>query len=906
MTTRLGSVTFGNKKPRKAPRQRSASPAAAATTVPPAGAAAPSTADAAQAASPTANTPAQPNLLGFVCPAVVQAMGTSTIPVLLAAWKSLKLVDKKARELKIPMPDLEGREFGAGDEAMHAIAYFDSLGQMCNLRTQSEPIEGWTTDVDAGHSERMITKFWDAQIRHMIYKKHRANNEKPAMMKAITKYSIGGWQLQTSKAANRTLQVPWILKCDTAGTWPFHFEHWLEEKGVKIEDVADTLKSTSKGKIALGALVTNVVSTAMRRIRAIIPGAGLTGGEDDVMSNSEFGSTAGGDDEMSNSASEKSDGTMSNSSAGSQGSNKGKGKRDVKLQHKAFGVAGQKRTPLQMLNAVEENIRWWTPQKGDTGVDDFQLVQYDGGEIHHYTVLSSKVEHGKGIWTVGLIGTEQTRNWDARQMAHALEAAQIDKEGTGNMPSPEKLQGRLKEADDKAQRKLGGKPPHHSDFNAADAGTLARMEKEAGEIQAGSFTGGEAPQQLGYNMRELRSAADFVGVSTVCEHLTEKDFKKENPALTRCFGVLALFLNKRWRGTCVSAFQLFLVAHLAFNRGANDVADELSAAFSLATFVAMTSPSKTGPMSAEKAPPRETLRLEDGALVATPAANARRKPRILGAVHESTQVLMALARIGDVISMFYGARMAERIFGDTNHRVASAMQQNFDDMTQADLILQSSWSALSVNFRSFIHRHASVTPSASLGGVVPKQVWSDFRHVITAGQEASIAKERVERVVEVLETKMAKAELVAAQALSAATKGASGKASQQAPDSGTRRQKQKKRQRNRNRPSQQDEDEEEEEEEAPQQAPVKKGRQGGAGRGTSRQQSGAAKTDRITVKMPAWVTAEVSAATKDKCNGLTFFAARKAWLVETGYDPKQCFMKDKLGIECTNGACPAC
>jgi hypothetical protein len=86
-----------------------------------------------------------------------------------------------------------------------------------------------------------------------------------------------------------------------------------------------------------------------------------------------------------------------------------------------------------MLNAVEENIRWWTPQKGDTGVDDFQLVQYDGGEIHHYTVLSSKVEHGKGIWTVGLIGTEQTRNWDARQMAHALEAAQIDKEGTGSL-----------------------------------------------------------------------------------------------------------------------------------------------------------------------------------------------------------------------------------------------------------------------------------------------------------------------------------------------------------------------------------------------------------------------------------------------------------------------------------------
>ena len=122
-------------------------------------------------------------------------------------------------------------------------------------------------------------------------------------------------------------------------------------------------------------------------------------------------------------------------------------------------------------------------------------------------------------------------------------------------------------------------------------------------MQAGSFTGDEAPQQLGYNMRELRSAADFVRVSTLCEYLTEKEFKKESPALTRCFGVLALFLNRRWRGTCVSAFQLFLVAHLAFSRGANDVADDLSVAFSLATFVAMTAPRKTGPMSAEKEPP---------------------------------------------------------------------------------------------------------------------------------------------------------------------------------------------------------------------------------------------------------------------------------------------------------------
>jgi hypothetical protein len=187
-------------------------------------------------------------------------------------------------------------------------------------------------------------------------------------------------------------------------------------------------------------------------------------------------------------------------------------------------------------------------------------------------------------------------------------------------------------------------------------------------------------------------------------------------------------------------------------------------------------------MSAEKEPPRETLRLVDGDLVSTPATSTKKRPRIIGADHESTQVLMALGRIDEVITMFYGARMAERIFGDTKHRVAAAMQQRLDDLTQADLILQNSWAALSVNFRSFIHRHTSVTSSACLGGAVPRQAWSDFRQVITAVQEAEIAKERTERVVETLTAKVAKAELVAAQALSAAL-ATSGKSSRKMTDS---------------------------------------------------------------------------------------------------------------------------
>jgi hypothetical protein len=309
-------------------------------------------------------------------------------------------------------------------------------------------------------------------------------------------------------------------------------------------------------------------------------------------------------------------------------------------------------------------------------------------------------------------------------------------------------------------------------------------------------------------------------------------------------------------------------------------------------------------MSAEKEPPRETLRLVDGDLVSTPALSTKRRPRIIGADHESTQVLLALGRIDEVISMFYGARMAERIFGDTKHRVAAAMQQNFDDLTQADLILQSSWAALSVNFRSFVHRHTSVTSPACLGGAVPRQAWSDFRHVINVVQEAEIAKERTERVVETLTAKVAKAELVAAQALSAA-QASSGKSSRKTTDSRGMKAKRQRRQKQ-ERTHQAKEDEEEEDDEAPQQAPAKKGGRGGTKRVKSGKKDAADKTGRITVRMPSWVTAEVIAAAKAKCNGLSFFAARTAWLEETGYDKAQCFMNDKLGVECTNEACPAC
>ena len=129
----------GTKRP--APRDRSSPAPQTEAPASPRQAPAPATAEASRLAGPEQSTPPPINLLAFEHPHVALAMGTSTEADLLGAWKSLKLVDAEARRLQVPMPGLKGREFGAGDDAMHAVAYFDSLGQMCNIRAQSEPLE---------------------------------------------------------------------------------------------------------------------------------------------------------------------------------------------------------------------------------------------------------------------------------------------------------------------------------------------------------------------------------------------------------------------------------------------------------------------------------------------------------------------------------------------------------------------------------------------------------------------------------------------------------------------------------------------------------------------------------------------------------------------------------------------
>jgi hypothetical protein len=463
----------------------------------------------------------------------------------------------------------------------------------------------------------------------MIYRKHKDNKKKPALMLKIASKAIGGWKLATARAANKSLQVPWILHCDNVWSYPWHFEHFLQQKQVTEKDVSDTLQGMKKSSVALATLMQRVIETAVARLRRAKAAAAGAGAAADGQGSSDGMSLDGSQNSsLSGSGTMSLDGSGTMSLGGSNSSSEGGGGRQKiqSLKHKGFGVLGQKRTVTQMLNACAENIRYWTPQVGDTDIDTFQLLSIEGGEARYYKVLSSRLEGTMGIWTVQMLGTDQTRTWSAMQMAYALEAASLGGTGQENMPPPGELHQSLVEG----QNQLGQKPPHHSDFNQADAATMVRMEKEATEIQAGLHGDDGAATQLGYNMKELRSAADFVKVSSELEYLTEKECRKQYPALTRCYGVLAILLNRRWGGTYVTAWCLLLVSFFSFGRAANDRADKLSFEFSLTSFVAGKKKGQSGPLSTQKAEKHDTMRMVDGDLVSVPAPKAEAHPSILG------------------------------------------------------------------------------------------------------------------------------------------------------------------------------------------------------------------------------------------------------------------------------------
>jgi hypothetical protein len=83
----------------------------------------PSTAAAAEAASPGQDTPQQPNLLAFLHPCTAAAMGTSEPADILAAWKALEVWIVRAQtEHGDPYASLRESGFSSdGSDARHCL-----------------------------------------------------------------------------------------------------------------------------------------------------------------------------------------------------------------------------------------------------------------------------------------------------------------------------------------------------------------------------------------------------------------------------------------------------------------------------------------------------------------------------------------------------------------------------------------------------------------------------------------------------------------------------------------------------------------------------------------------------------------------------------------------------------------
>jgi hypothetical protein len=107
--------------------------------------------------------------------------------------------------------------------------------------------------------------------------------------------------------------------------------------------------------------------------------------------------------------------------------------------------------------------------------------------------------------------------------------------------------------------------PSASEWTSEDKKLFAEMNAAAGKAMMGN--GDEMVGDLGSSSMDNGKA---VGVSWICEFLTETEFNRVLPAVQRALSVLMRVLNRKWGGTAVSAFQAFLILHLAFSRGAQE------------------------------------------------------------------------------------------------------------------------------------------------------------------------------------------------------------------------------------------------------------------------------------------------------------------------------------------------
>jgi hypothetical protein len=524
-----------------------------------------------------------------------------------------------------------------------------------------------------------------------------------------------------------------------------------------------------------------------------------------------------------------------------------------------------------------------------------ELGFLEGGDFVLYEALSVSTVGGRAVWQVRRRGTnEATKAWDAKHMAQALEAAEVENSSfKGGSDGPHKQRTGMGGVSERAGEHLDRLSiPTASEWTVADKMLFAEMNRGAGKAMM-SGDDGELVGDLGYGCMDQGKA---VRVSWMCEFMTEAEFSKQLPAVARRLTVLTGVLNRKWGNTVVSAFQAFLIIHLAFARGSQEATNALSFEFAADDFVAMEGRTmkKSNPLSAAKAVEDERLLTvsADGRHVNVSAKKRKAKPTsILAMDCVPMHVLLFVERVAELLRCAYQAQVVDRIWGDVAERTRQSIQQDSSDIEGVGQLLQCAFCAISAGFRAHIGR--------------PGYALSTFRHSLTQAQLQGVMAERTKDTLASMKAvreqgEKAMADMAKTQAeLRKELK--SLRAGGQSPGGNPHKASGRKRKR------------EEREAAAASQAGGGAGSYQGGGKG------GGAKGGRGGAKggkgkgsgvhgWPGWMLDDTKKKCEAKYPGLTYYAALRKWF--EGEDRRGlCFQIDSTGIgasECTNTTCKVC
>jgi hypothetical protein len=869
------------------------------------------------ASAPGETPPSEPKI-GWLSEVAERFFGKCSDEGVLAVVQNLEMHDVSARGFGIDMPDLQGitmQKLTTGQ----ARQYIEDLCVKLDLKMSKTvskmpcPIGFPTTPKDT--DERLITMAWAANIWqsiHAVEAKDKAKNF--VMVGRISHFSVDGWKKVACANAYKELEPPMALLNDGQKVMVGRLERLLFSKGVTMADVDRVLKDRSETdeskKEPLGKILTQVLDEARaRRTREansnhqhdVDKGGGSSSGSE----MSEAGGGKRGSSRSSNMSMLPPRSTVSELSRAASytrdGSKNERKEQLEKVEKTAYGVEGFKMPLFALLNNPKSHVRAWTPESEAERKKMDPLMSLEGDEARFFEVVSSVVEQGFAKFRVRMVGNhDHERVWDARHMAYAFEAAHYDGLRTDGQHGLSSQAPKLGDVQGNVQGGMQQLPaaPHHKDFGGVDQEVYNRMVKDAAKAEAGGMHSDQAVQQLGLNM--LRSGKEIVSFSNMCSSVTEVAFSKTWSPLARCYQVVANRLNAKWRGTAVSAFQVFLVLHLQFGRGANSKTDKLSTEFAIATFTAAEKVKRTDPLQAEQAQQeRKMFFTDDGTMSVSTTGRKEQRPALGGMQHSSTHLLLALQRIRYLLGLCYGEATASRLVTDTCDHVESALQDSMTELGGVGLILQQSWAAFGENFLGHVRRYGD---------------WQKFRHILGMDQMIKIRNiENTEMLDEMREHKRdfihMKSQLQSL--LKGGNKGGGGGAGGGGRANGnpgpTKKEKQQQRQTKREKEKAQQWWQGEEEEEQQQQRPPAGGGKGGRGKG-GKGKGGKGKGGKGGGAAPTfdrfyWVPEDAKKKAMEVC-GKEVEEALQEWRESVNFDATKCFWSDKLGIKCVNKFCP--